>query len=151
MYSNSLVIVHFSITIRRYSIPRVPGYFERAIGSGNGEPGGGAQTAEGGSGREVSRIQQAKSEMEKIKELREQVQRCRRDLAVEDRKGEDRKGEDRKGEKGAGMPSTQRTEAVDVGMAEPNVTPPPEVVEKDATHCGPGDIKTMGEAVHMYL
>ena len=67
MYSNSLVIVHFSITIRRYSIPRVPGYFERAIGSGNSEPGGGSRTAEYGSGGEGSRVQQAKSEVEKIR------------------------------------------------------------------------------------
>ena len=72
-------------------------------------------------GAEWRRIKQAKSGMEKIKELREKVQRCHEDLAVEDRQGE----------KEADTPCTQRTEAADVGMAEPNVTPPPEVVVKD--------------------
>ena len=36
--------------------------------------------------------------------------------------------EDRQGEKEEDTPCTQRTEAANVGMAEPNVKPPPEVV-----------------------
>ena len=55
--------------------------------------------------------------MEKIKEPGEKIQRRHQDLAVGDRQGE--KEED--------TPATQRTEAVDVEMAEPIVKPPPEV------------------------